>query len=91
MSRQLLEFDRLTRREEEVLSALMRGAKARDICVQSFVSMPTVRSQIRSILTKLGVTSQLAAVRVGLSERLVKPYETGSPRLSCGADERASA
>ena len=45
MSRQLLEFDRLTRREEEVLSALMRGAKARDICVQSFVSMPTVRSQ----------------------------------------------
>ena len=78
MSRQLLEFDRLTRREEEVLSALMRGAKARDICVQSFVSMPTVRSQIRSILTKLGVTSQLAAVALGLPERLVEPKRPGA-------------
>jgi two-component system nitrate/nitrite response regulator NarL len=90
MSRQLLEFDRLTRREEEVLSALMRGAKARDICVQSFVSMPTVRSQIRSILTKLGVTSQLAAVALayqsGWSSR-----NNGERHTVLGADERASA
>jgi two-component system, NarL family, nitrate/nitrite response regulator NarL len=90
MSRNVLEFDRLTRREEEVLSALMRGAKAREICAQSFVSMPTVRSQIRSILTKLGVTSQLAAVALA--------YQTGwsgrggrDREAALGADERASA
>jgi DNA-binding NarL/FixJ family response regulator len=56
------QFERLTRRERQVLSALMRGETARDISRQSFVSLPTVRSQIRSILTKLGVSSQLGAV-----------------------------
>ena len=55
-------FDRLSARERQVLSALMRGETARDISRQSFVSLPTVRSQIRSIFIKLGVSSQLAAV-----------------------------
>ena len=82
MSSQRLEFDRLTPREEEVLSALMRGAKARDICTQSYVSMPTVRSQIRSILTKLGVTSQLAAVALAYQSGWSGPG-TGSPRATC--------
>ncbi len=91
MSSQLLEFDRLTRREQEVLSALMRGAKARDICVQSYVSMPTVRSQIRSILMKLGVTSQLAAVALAYQSgwsgrRGREPDDVLRP-----TDERASA
>jgi DNA-binding NarL/FixJ family response regulator len=89
MSSQFLGFDRLTRREEEVLSSLMRGAKAREICAQSFVSMPTVRSQIRSILTKLGVTSQLAAVALayqnGWSGRVDRSRDV------LGTDERASA
>jgi two-component system nitrate/nitrite response regulator NarL len=90
MSRQLLEFERLTRREEEVLSALMRGAKARDICVQSFVSMPTVRSQIRSILTKLGVTSQLAAVALAYQNGWSSTRDQGRG-AALGVDERASA
>jgi DNA-binding NarL/FixJ family response regulator len=55
-------FDRLSARERQVLSALMRGETARDISRESFVSLPTVRSQIRSILIKLGVSSQLGAV-----------------------------
>jgi two-component system, NarL family, nitrate/nitrite response regulator NarL len=55
-------FERLSRREQEVLLALMRGSTARDICKQSYVSLPTVRSQIHSILSKLGVSSQVAAV-----------------------------
>lgn len=55
-------FQRLSRRERQVLSALMRGDSARDISRESYVSVPTVRSQIRSILIKLGVSSQLAAV-----------------------------
>jgi two-component system, NarL family, nitrate/nitrite response regulator NarL len=94
MSRQRLEFDRLTPREEEVLSALMRGAKARDICVQSFVSMPTVRSQIRSILTKLGVTSQLAAVALAYQSGWSGPrgrQPNAALAVVVGAGQRASA
>jgi two-component system nitrate/nitrite response regulator NarL len=55
-------LDQLTRKEREVLMALMRGATAREISRETYVSLPTVRSQIHSILFKLGVSSQLAAV-----------------------------
>jgi DNA-binding NarL/FixJ family response regulator len=40
----------------------MNGQPVRDIARQSFVSEATVRTQVKSILAKLGVTSQLAAV-----------------------------
>ncbi len=55
-------FERLTTRERAVLGALMDGCSAERIADDSFVSIATVRSQIRSILEKLGVRSQLAAV-----------------------------
>jgi hypothetical protein len=40
----------------------MEGHCAEEIATSSFVSISTVRSQIKSILQKLGVNSQLAAV-----------------------------
>jgi DNA-binding NarL/FixJ family response regulator len=55
-------FERLTPREREVLAALMDGKSASVIAQESFVSLATVRSQIRTILMKLDVTSQLTAV-----------------------------
>lgn len=55
-------FARLTRREQEVLGALLDGLSAAEIAERDYVSMATVRSQIRGVLVKLGVTSQLAAV-----------------------------
>lgn len=55
-------FQRLTGREQEVLDAMMRGVRAEEIAETSFVSVSTVRSQIRSILCKLAVHSQLEAV-----------------------------
>jgi two-component system, NarL family, nitrate/nitrite response regulator NarL len=58
----LAPFARLTAREQAVLSALTDGLSAEQIAVDSFVSITTVRSQIRSILEKLGVRSQLSAV-----------------------------
>lgn len=58
----LAPFERLTGRERLVLAALMDGQSAECIAESSFVSMATVRTQIRSILEKLGVHSQLAAV-----------------------------
>ncbi len=55
-------FDRLTEREQFVLSELMEGNGAEEIAKAAFVSISTVRSQIKAILQKLGVNSQLAAV-----------------------------
>lgn len=58
----LAPFATLSRREQAVLVGLMAGESAEAIAAHSFVSLSTVRSQIRSILLKLGVRSQLAAV-----------------------------
>ncbi|MGD9530554.1 MAG: LuxR C-terminal-related transcriptional regulator [Dehalococcoidia bacterium] len=53
---------RLSRREREVLELLADGMRAAAIADHFVVSMPTVRTQIRSILMKLQVGSQLEAV-----------------------------
>jgi DNA-binding NarL/FixJ family response regulator len=58
----LAPFERLTGREQQVLGALMEGKSAEKIAEEYFVSLATVRSQIRAILLKLDVNSQLAAV-----------------------------
>ncbi|MGD9704276.1 MAG: response regulator [Acidimicrobiia bacterium] len=55
-------FERLTLREREVLAAMIDGLSAEDIAAMQTVSLATVRSQIRAVLQKLGVHSQLAAV-----------------------------
>jgi DNA-binding CsgD family transcriptional regulator len=53
---------RLTSSERRVLFYLTTGTSPRDIAEDLVVSLTTVRSHIRSILRKLGVRSQLAAV-----------------------------
>jgi len=55
-------LERLTRREAQVLGELMRGHTVNEIAATSVVSEATVRTQVKSILAKLEVTSQLAAV-----------------------------
>lgn len=61
-------FERLSRREEEVLEHLRSGRTVSQIATLNFVSPATVRTQVKSILAKLEVTSQIAAV--GASHRL---------------------
>jgi DNA-binding NarL/FixJ family response regulator len=58
----LAPFERLTPREAQVLSGLIAGQSANELAEAIPVSLATVRTQIRGILSKLGVTSQLAAV-----------------------------
>lgn len=58
----LAPFARLSGREAQVLRALARGQGVAAIAAAWFVSEATVRSQVRAILTKLAVTSQLEAV-----------------------------
>ncbi len=55
-------IERLSNREREVLVALVDGQSAETIAGNQFVALGTVRSHIRSILRKLEVNSQLAAV-----------------------------
>jgi two-component system, NarL family, nitrate/nitrite response regulator NarL len=55
-------FAQLTRREAQVLRELATGASPEEVARISFVSLNTVRSQIRSVLAKLGVNSVVAAV-----------------------------
>ncbi len=52
----------LTSSERRVLYYLTTGGSAQEIADEIVVSLATVRSHIRSVLRKLGVRSQLAAV-----------------------------
>ncbi len=52
----------LTPRETQVLGELMLGRTVHEIAMASVVSEATVRTQVKSILAKLEVSSQLAAV-----------------------------
>lgn len=69
-------FESLTARESQVLGALMDGQGCEAIASAWFVSEATVRTQIRGVLTKLGVSSQLAAAghaqRVGWKPQPVR-------------------
>jgi DNA-binding NarL/FixJ family response regulator len=55
---------RLTPREREVLIALSEGRSVQEIADRQFVAVATVRSHVQGILSKLGVSNQLAAVAV---------------------------
>ena len=55
-------LDLLTPRERQVLGSLIEGRTVRAISEESVVSEATVRTQVKSILSKLEVSSQLAAV-----------------------------
>ena len=55
-------FERLTGRERDVLELLALGYRAPQIAEHFTVSTTTVRTQIRAILAKLDVATQLEAV-----------------------------
>lgn len=65
-------LDSLTAREREILALMISGADNRVMADTLHISYATVRTHVRSILTKLGAHSQLDAVakatRLGLSD-----------------------
>lgn len=66
-------IDRLSNRERHVLLHLMEGLTAEQICQADYVCISTVRTQIRNILWKLNVRSQVQAV--ALAHREVWPND----------------
>jgi DNA-binding NarL/FixJ family response regulator len=57
-------FSSLTRRESQVLRDLALGMTPEEVARSSYVSLNTVRSQIRGVLAKLAVNSVVAAVAI---------------------------
>jgi two-component system nitrate/nitrite response regulator NarL len=66
----------LSHREREVLLRMVDGKPVRQIAVESVVSTSTVRTHVRSILTKLGVRSRLEAVSVARAAGLRPAADT---------------
>jgi DNA-binding NarL/FixJ family response regulator len=68
-------LEMLTPREREVLRDLTLGFRAREIAERSFVSLSTVRSQIKSILAKLNTRSQVQAISMAMRSHWFGPTD----------------
>jgi DNA-binding NarL/FixJ family response regulator len=62
------QLEGLSPRERAVLGRLMQGQTVREIAVSFVVTEATIRTQVKAILSKLHVSSQIAAV--GLAHRV---------------------
>lgn len=69
----------LTPSEREVLDLLFLGRSVPEVAEARDVTISTVRHQVRSVLLKFGVTSQLAAVARYAELRELAERDTGSP------------
>lgn len=62
----------LTERELEVLNAVARGERSKEIAIQLGISERTVKAHLASIYNKLGVDSRAAAIAVAAQSGLLK-------------------
>jgi NarL family two-component system response regulator YdfI len=67
----------LTEREREVLAAVARGARSKEIAAQLGVTESTVKAHLASIYAKLDVDSRDSAVAVALARGLLPTGEHG--------------
>jgi two-component system, NarL family, response regulator YdfI len=67
----------LTEREREVLAAVARGARSKEIARQLGVTESTVKAHLASIYAKLDVDSRASAVAVALARGLLPAGEQG--------------
>ena len=61
----------LTEREQEVLTAVARGGRSKEIAAQLGISERTVKAHLASIYNKLGVDSRAAAIAVAAQRGLL--------------------
>jgi two-component system nitrate/nitrite response regulator NarL len=83
LGRALEPFADLTDRESTILRELMAGKSAAEISEASYVAISTVRSQVKAILRKLDVCSQLQAVALA--------HEVGWPHVVEALDRRRAS
>ena len=65
------EQDILTERELEVLTAVARGDRSKEIALQLGVTERTIKAHLTNIYNKLGVDSRAAAVSVGMQQGIL--------------------
>ncbi len=80
-------FEELTERELDVLHLMVQGLTDKDMARQLLIALGTVKSHVRSILTKLGASRRTEAAAIaqrrGLA-RLSNPFESrGIGSLHC--------
>ena len=61
----------LTNRERDILKLICRGKTNQDIAGELGTSLSTIKNQVSSILTKLGVRNRVEALLVALSKELL--------------------
>ena len=70
----------LTPREREVASAIAKGHSNADIARQFFLSLPTVKTHVSRIISKLGVESRVqAAITLNRNNPTAPPENPASP------------
>jgi len=69
----------LTRREQEVLSLVAQGASDQEIAQALTISLHTVKSHMRNILSKLQLSQRHEAALYALREGLIRPPKNHSP------------
>jgi NarL family two-component system response regulator LiaR len=62
----------LTPREQTILELMVKGLNNQEIADRIFVSRATVKANVSTILSKLGVDNRIDAVRIALQESLIK-------------------
>jgi len=62
----------LTEREQEVLEAVARGDRSKEVAFQLGISERTVKAHLANIYEKLGVDSRAAAISVAMQKGLLK-------------------
>jgi two-component system NarL family response regulator len=79
----------LTPREREVLDLLATGATNQDIADQLTISLHTVKSHVRNILSKLHAVNRRDAARLAARQGLLRgKNEGGTDRSSLNPNER---
>ena len=74
--------DALTYREREVLALLALGAKNREIANELYLSLDTIKTHVRNVFTKLGVSNRTQAAIVAHEYGLDAPRSNEQGRAS---------